>query len=813
MKNEFKRWLQLCITYLSRKCTHIFTRLAISTFILGGIVLQLQASDNIDPREHGTGAILTEQQIQHIQNNWPRILAVRPNKYGAARIQEILNEQDRFSFGAIQIAETGEDEFITNKDLPTAIGFNEVVTMKALALPSKVDNSALACFPPIGDQRTQGSCVGWASTYYQATHEYGLLNGINNKTSSVNIRSPKWTYNMINWGQDGGSVPQFAFELLSQNGAVSFNEFPYDNNYTQWDLNPAHWISALNYRMAPAQFLNIDGPEDIDLVKQILTNGHLVSYVTYAYSWVMTTVKADPAQTQNPYAGQNAISWMNGTEGGHHLTIVGYDDNVWIDVNNNNQVDPGEKGAFLVANSWGSWGNNGFVWVSYDAFYKNSNVANGPSVNRKPMADMLFSVVPKSANYTPKCIAKFSLTLAARNQLNLNAGASGVDQLNPTKKFTSGALTFDGGALAFDGQSAREETGIFALDLTDLLTFDVSQRYYLTTMDITPGYPTTLNTYSLIDLVHNKEVASKQTPLTVDATSTQPYIEYTFANNLPDPGIPTIDITSPTNGTVVSGTVSITANATDNIGVQKVEFYVDSVLQYTDVTVPYLFSLDTTKITNGPHNIKAVVYDTTGNSAQDEISVTVQNNGGDKTPPTVKIIGLANGSVVSGAISVGVTASDNVAVQRVEFYIDNVLVATDATAPYLFSLDMSKYTNGSHTFTAIGVDTSGNSASHTIQVTVQNNDLPQIKIVSPANGATVSGTISVIVNSTNNRKIARVQLFIEKSPIGLDFVAPYHFLVDLSRLTNGQYTLTAVAYDDQGQSYNHSVVINVKNPR
>ena len=74
--------------------------------------------------------------------------------------------------------------------------------MKAIALPRYVDNRLLPSFPPIGDQGQQGSCVAWATTYYQATHEVGLANGTNNKTGPAKILSPKWTYNMINSGQD-----------------------------------------------------------------------------------------------------------------------------------------------------------------------------------------------------------------------------------------------------------------------------------------------------------------------------------------------------------------------------------------------------------------------------------------------------------------------------------------------------------------------------------------------------------------------------------------------------------------------------------
>ena len=60
---------------------------------------------------------------------------------------------------------------------------------------------------------------------------------------------------------------------------------------------------------------------------------------------------------------------------GHALTVVGYDDTVWCDINADDVPQAAEFGAFKVANSWGdSWENNGYCWVAYDALNTNSSV-------------------------------------------------------------------------------------------------------------------------------------------------------------------------------------------------------------------------------------------------------------------------------------------------------------------------------------------------------------------------------------------------------------------------------------------------------
>ncbi len=89
---------------------------------------------------------------------------------------------------------------------------------------------------------------------------------------------------------------------------------------------------------------------------------------------------------------------------------------------------------------------------------------------------------------------------------------------------------------------------------------------------------------------------------------------------------PTVSITSPTNGATVSGTITITANASDPVGtITSVDFHVDSTLIGSDTTTPYTASLDTTKLSNGSHTLTATAHNTAGNSATSTVTVTANN--------------------------------------------------------------------------------------------------------------------------------------------------------------------------------------------
>jgi len=92
-----------------------------------------------------------------------------------------------------------------------------------------------------------------------------------------------------------------------------------------------------------------------------------------------------------------------------------------------------------------------------------------------------------------------------------------------------------------------------------------------------------------------------------------------------DTTAPLVSLTSPSSGSSVSATVTVTANASDNVGVSKVEIYRDGTLLLADTASPYSVSDDTTKLSNGSHTYMAKAYDAAGNSSSSSSTVTVSN--------------------------------------------------------------------------------------------------------------------------------------------------------------------------------------------
>ncbi len=88
-------------------------------------------------------------------------------------------------------------------------------------------------------------------------------------------------------------------------------------------------------------------------------------------------------------------------------------------------------------------------------------------------------------------------------------------------------------------------------------------------------------------------------------------------------------------------------------------------------------------------------------------TLTVVSSGTDSVAPTVS----ATESGTSGTITLSATATDNVAVTKVEWHVDGILKGTDTTAPYSVNLDSTTLANGTHTLVVKAFDAAGNVAS------------------------------------------------------------------------------------------------------
>jgi hypothetical protein len=195
---------------------------------------------------------------------------------------------------------------------------------------------------------------------------------------------------------------------------------------------------------------------------------------------------------------------------------------------------------------------------------------------------------------------------------------------------------------------------------------------------------------------------------------------------------PTVSLTAPAAGATVSGTVAVSASASDNVGVTSVQFTLNGVnLGSADTTAPYSISWITQGAANGQHELRAVARDAAGNVTTSTSRVVTVNNTTstptepapttDKTRPTVSISSPDRSQRLSGTVVIQANATDNVGVTSVTFSVDGRRIdPVDTRAPFEVSWDTTRVSNGYHTIRVTAADAAGNTQTASVWVYVSN---------------------------------------------------------------------------------------------
>jgi hypothetical protein len=265
---------------------------------------------------------------------------------------------------------------------------------------------------------------------------------------------------------------------------------------------------------------------------------------------------------------------------------------------------------------------------------------------------------------------------------------------------------------------------------------------------------------------------------------------------------PTTAITAPAAGADLSGTVDVTADASDNTGVTKVELYAGTTLIGSDTSSPYSVSWDTTSVADGSYTLTTVAYDAAGNTGTSAaVGVTVHNAPPpDTTPPVTAIDSPAAGATVAGIVPFAASASDDVGVTRVDFYVGTTLIASDSVAPYALDWDTAGSPDGDVRLTTRAYDAAGNVGSSPEVIVHIKNDVaaPVVSITAPTAGATVSGTTTLSASATDDAGVTKVEILVDSTLVATLIAAPYSTVWSSTTVTDGSHTVSARAYDASG---------------
>jgi hypothetical protein len=285
-----------------------------------------------------------------------------------------------------------------------------------------------------------------------------------------------------------------------------------------------------------------------------------------------------------------------------------------------------------------------------------------------------------------------------------------------------------------------------------------------------------------------------------------------FSGTPADTTAPTISLTAPAPGATVSGpAISVSASASDNVGVVGVQFILDGAsLGAEDTSAPYVITWNSTLASNGAHTVTAVARDAAGNiRTSSAVNVTVDN--------AAPVISSVN-STVLGTSSATITWTTNeTADTQVEYGLTTAYGQSTTLAAALVtahSQTLSSLTaNTLYNYRVKSRDAQGNLATSgnftfTTQALPGDSTLPTVAITAPASGATVSGSaVTVAASASDNIGVVGVQFKLDGVNLGAeDASAPYAITWNSALASNGSHSLTAVARDAAGNTKTSSAV-------
>ena len=197
---------------------------------------------------------------------------------------------------------------------------------------------------------------------------------------------------------------------------------------------------------------------------------------------------------------------------------------------------------------------------------------------------------------------------------------------------------------------------------------------------------------------------------------------------LPDSVDPTVSIIDPG---ILEGTVTISADAFDNMGIEKVEFYLDDSLIFTDYSSNYSCTMNTLPYENKSYTLMTKAYDLGGRTSTSIQSIEFANVI-DTEAPTIVITQPAQWDTVSGNVTITADLHDDTGLKEAYFIPDDYYMAVghddsfrgnyDATAN--FTWISSNWENGNHRINIEVFDNQGKSTLASVDVNVYNEPPP-----------------------------------------------------------------------------------------
>jgi hypothetical protein len=281
---------------------------------------------------------------------------------------------------------------------------------------------------------------------------------------------------------------------------------------------------------------------------------------------------------------------------------------------------------------------------------------------------------------------------------------------------------------------------------------------------------------------------------------------------------PVVTLTDPTTGQIVQDSIKIVAVATDNMGIKEVAFFInsDSITSVSQYPYEYCWTIPSEPELPS-YTVYAKAFDLSDNWSLSPVVSVTRSDLRDLTPPIVQLLNPLVGQVLSGIVDVIVDASDNVALDRIEYFVDGSRVHSITTAgleaPFVYQWDTGGYEEQStHNLFVKAIDQAGNEAgipplNFVISAAGEDDVPPTVTILYPTAAELSENTVTVQIDAEDNRGVVRAEFFIDGLLEHTDSEEPWTYTWDLSGYENNSiHSLFVKVYDAAENSGNTGVV-------
>ena len=258
---------------------------------------------------------------------------------------------------------------------------------------------------------------------------------------------------------------------------------------------------------------------------------------------------------------------------------------------------------------------------------------------------------------------------------------------------------------------------------------------------------------------------------------------------------PTVSLTAPTNNAlfVAPATITLSASASDSDGgITQVEFFQGTTSLGVDTSNPY--SLNWSNVPAGSYSLTARATDNLGLITTSVVTTVIVD-----IPPSITVTSPASGTLFApyASIGIGADASDSDgSIAQVEFFSGTNSLGIDLTAPY--SINWTNAQTGIYAITGRATDDHGIVSTSAV-VSIKVDFPPSVGLTSPGNGQLFLAPANIeliAAASDSDGAITNVEFFQGTSSLGKKTTVPYG--ITWSNVVAGTYALTARASDNFG---------------